>query len=106
MNAYEKLQEVLKTRYGIENEDPVEAAVRLLEEFRPEPETPPAQPRVIFAATVLYNHGLGIKTADLTQVMATSFEEADKEAREEADRKFGHGKWIEVKVRPIGPARD
>jgi hypothetical protein len=86
--------------------DPALTAIVLLREAYDLPEDQaPVPSKFEFRATVLYNKGLGRQTAELPGVIASSLDEAQKLAEEAAEEKIGKDKWIEVKVRPVGPAK-
>lgn len=65
--------------------------------------TVPAEPPKTvtrWAGHVLYNCGFGPEYLNLEPVAAETFEEAQGQAKAQADRRLGEGKWEDVRVRP------
>ena len=83
----------IKNTYGINVET---------QTVEPKFESPMIQTR--FEAIMRFNEGLGPQNKELPAVVARDFNEAQKLAEAEADKARGEGEWIEVKVRPLGPA--
>lgn len=60
----------------------------------------------LFSASILHNQGLGNEIKNLPNIKAETFEEAQKQAKIQADQELGEDNWLEVKVRPLGPCNE
>jgi hypothetical protein len=57
--------------------------------------------KMTFSAQILYNVGLGPEFFDIPHIEAINVDEAKVEAKKIANKEFGDGNWMEVKVKPI-----